>query len=80
MQVVDNIVHKLSTGRTVGDLRMSKLKKELRNSDTDSFSHQRQGMTPEEARKILDQVKDGKNIPVWLITIALIFTGDIDGL
>jgi hypothetical protein len=36
MQVVDNIVHKLSTGRSVGDLRMSKLKKELGNSDTDS--------------------------------------------
>ena len=36
MQVVDNIVHKLSTGRTVGDLRMSKLKKELGNSDTGS--------------------------------------------
>ena len=36
MQVVDNIVHKLSTGRSVGDLRMSKLKKELGNSDTGS--------------------------------------------
>ena len=64
----------------MGDLRMSKLKKELRNSGTDSFSHQRQGMTPEEARKLLDQVKDGKNVPTYLIMLALIFTGDINGI
>ena len=37
-------------------------------------------MKPEEARKLLDQVKDGKNVPVYLITLALIFTGDIYGL
>ena len=80
MQVVDNIVHKLSTGRSVGDLRMSKLKKELGNSDTDSRLTTEVGMTPEEARKLLDEVKDGKNIPSYLITIALIFTGDINGL
>jgi len=37
-------------------------------------------MTPAEAKKILDEVKDGKNVPVYLITLALIFTGDIYGL
>jgi len=37
-------------------------------------------MTPAEARKLLNEVKDGKNIPSYLITIALIFTGDINGL
>jgi len=80
MQVVDNIVHKLSTGRSVGDLRMSKLKKELGNSDTDSRLTLEASMTPAEAKQLLDLVKDGKNVPVYLITIALIFTGDIYGL
>ena len=37
-------------------------------------------MTPEEARKLLDLVKDGENVPVYLIMLALIFTGDINGL
>jgi hypothetical protein len=37
-------------------------------------------MTPEEARKLLDLVKDGKNVPTYLIMLALIFTGDINGL
>jgi len=64
----------------VGDLRMSKLKKELRNSDTDSCLTTEECMTPEEARKLLDQVKDGKNVPVYLIMLALIFTGDINGI
>ena len=64
----------------MGDLRMSKLKKELGNSDSDSRLTTEECMTPEEARKLLDQVKDGKNVPPYLIMLALIFTGDINGL
>jgi len=34
-------------------------------------------MTLEEAHRLLDKVREGHNAPVFLITIALIMTGDI---
>jgi len=34
-------------------------------------------VTPEAARTLLDRVREGHNAPVYLITIALILTGDI---
>jgi len=34
-------------------------------------------MSLEEARTLLDKVREGHNAPVYLITIALILTGDI---
>ena len=35
-------------------------------------------MTLQQAHQLLDQVKDGKNVPTYLITLALILTGDIN--
>ena len=34
-------------------------------------------MTLAEAHKLLDRVREGHNAPVYLITIALILTGDL---
>jgi hypothetical protein len=34
-------------------------------------------MSLEEAHKLLDRVREGHNAPVYLITIALILTGDL---
>ena len=34
-------------------------------------------MSLEDAHKLLDRVREGHNAPVYLITIALILTGDI---
>jgi len=34
-------------------------------------------MSLEEAHRLLDRVREGHNAPVYLITIALILTGDI---
>jgi hypothetical protein len=34
-------------------------------------------MTLQDARNLLDRVREGHNAPVFLITIALIMTGDI---
>jgi len=34
-------------------------------------------MTIAEAHKLLDRVREGHNAPVYLITIALILTGDL---
>jgi hypothetical protein len=34
-------------------------------------------MTLEDARTLLDRVREGHNAPVYLITLALIMTGDI---
>ena len=34
-------------------------------------------MSLEDARNLLDKVREGHNAPVFLITIALIMTGDI---
>ena len=34
-------------------------------------------MTLADAHKLLDRVREGHNAPVYLITIALILTGDI---
>jgi hypothetical protein len=34
-------------------------------------------MTLQEAHNLLDRVREGHNAPVFLITIALIMTGDI---
>lgn len=35
-------------------------------------------MTPESAKRILDEVKDGKNYTRQTIDLALILTGDLD--
>lgn len=35
-------------------------------------------MTIEEARRILDRVKDGQDVPVEEVALALKATGDID--
>jgi len=34
-------------------------------------------MTIEDAHRLLDKVREGHNAPVYLITLALIMTGDI---
>ena len=34
-------------------------------------------MTLEDARRLLDKVREGHNVPVYLITVALILTGDL---
>jgi hypothetical protein len=34
-------------------------------------------MTLEDARTLLNRVREGHNAPVYLITLALIMTGDI---
>jgi hypothetical protein len=34
-------------------------------------------MTLEDARRLLDRVREGHNAPSYLITLALILTGDL---
>ena len=34
-------------------------------------------MSIKDARKLLDKVREGHNVPVYLITLALILTGDL---